>query len=309
MPVPGGGANGGGGGRGGSFGGGGGYGGGGGRGGGYYGGGFYRRPFGFGGGLLGGLLGIILLPIIAIFLSVILLIVNLYTTISVIAQGGQIVYDENTFQTYALEQYNKYVKAGDAHEDYLFVTFLTYEDNYEFNYLGLVGTNVKSKIIKMMGNNNTELGYAINSSMPQNYANSFDSGIVLAMDTLADYVAYALHGESPFNEESGEEHMTSKMINYSPLNMDEKSVNSALNRFTDKTGIPVVVLVDTAENVFGKTMPVANIVISVITLAVIVGCVLYIVLKIKRKRTMERDLSSGRIRVNTTSSNRWNDDF
>ena len=208
-----------------------------------------------------------------------------------------------------MEQYDKYIeKIGNpAYEDYLFITFLTYEDNYEYNYLGLVGRNVKSNIMRMMGNNNTELGYAIKSSVPQNYKNSLDASIVMAMDTLSQYVTYVNGDASPYNEESGGEHMSSKMINYSPLNMDEKSVNSALGRFTEETGLPVIVLVDTAENVFGKTMPVANIIVSIITLAVIVGCVWFIIAKIRRKNQIERDMSSGRIRVNSTSNYRNND--
>ena len=297
MPVPGGGANGGGGGRGGSFGG----------GGGYYGGGYYRRPF-FG-GFFGGLLGIILFPIIAIFLCVILLIANLYTTISVIAQGGEIVYDEAVFQKHALEQYDKYIAPNDkAYEDYLFINFLTYEDNYEYNYMGLVGRNVKSKIIKMMGNNNTELGYAIGSSVSQNYENSLDVSLVMAMDTLAEEVLYVNGNSSPYNEESGGEHKSSMLVNHTALNMDEKSVNSGLERFTEQTGLPVIILVETAESVFGKTMPVANIIFSVISLIIIIGCVVFIVLKVKRKKQMESDLKGGRIKVNRTSNYR-NDDF
>ncbi len=313
MPGPGGGSRGGGfgggGSRGGGFGGGGSNGGGGRgyHGGGYYGGGFYRRPYGFGGGFFGGILGIILLPIIAIVLCLILLIVNLYTTISVVAQGGQIVYDETVFQDYAMAQWDKHFTDTKSYEDNVLLTFLTFEDYNQYYCIAFVGDNVKSSVNEMFGDEYTEFGRAVTSSIGENYKYSLDSNIAMVMDKMTEEVD-DLGLTSPFNEESGGTFVKSKMTNYTALPLTEKTVNDSLARFTDATGIPAVVVVDTAENVFGKTMPVTNIIISVITLAVIIGCTIFIILKVKRKKQMESELKSGRIRVNSTSNYR-NDDF
>lgn len=301
MPGPGGGSNGGGFGGGGS----GGFGGGGGHRGGYYGGGYYRRPYGFGGGFLGGILGIILLPIIAIFLSVILLAVNLYTTISVIAAGGEIVYDETKFQDYAMAQWDKHFTDTKSYEDNVLLSFLTFEDYNQYYCIAFVGDNVKSSINRMFGNERSEFGRAVTGSIGENYKYSLDSNIAMAVDEMTEHVV-DLDLKSPFNEESGGTPVKSKMTNYTALDLNEKTVNISLERFTEETGIPAVVVVDTAENVFGKTMPVSNIIVSVITLLVIVGAVTYIIIKVKRKKQMERDLRGG-FRVNTNSG--YGDNF
>ena len=306
MPGPGGGSRGGGFGGGGSRGGG--FGGGGHHGGGHhhhhhgYYGGFYRRPYGFfgGGGFFGGLLGIILLPIIAIFLCVILLIVNLYNTITVVAQGGEIVYDETVFQDYAMAQYDKHFTDAKSYEDNLLLTFLTFDDYNNYYCIAFIGDNVKSSINLMFGNEYTELGYAVKGSISSNYKYSLDSNIAIVMDKMSSEVA-SLNLSSPFYKESGGTPVKSKMTNYTTLALTEQTVNDALERFTEETGIPAVVVVDTAENVFGKTMPVDSIIVSVITVLIIIGCVWFIISKVKRKNNMSRDFQGG-FRVNSTSS-------
>lgn len=275
---------------------------------GYYG-GFYRRPYGFfgGGGFFGGLLGIILLPIIAIVLCVVLLIANLYTTFAVIAEGGEIVYDETVFQDYAMAQWDKHFTDSKTYEDNVLLTFLTFEDYNQYYCIAFVGDNVKSSINLMFGNEYTEFGQAVTGSISTNYKYSLDSNIAIVMDKMTEEIS-SLNLSSPFYKESGGTPATSKMTNYTALPLTEQTVNDSLERFTEETGIPAVVVVDTAENVFGKTMPVGNIIVAVITLLVIIGCAWFIISKIKHKNDINRDFQGGGIKVNSTSRYS-NDDF
>ena len=293
MAGPGGGSRGGGfgggGSRGGGFGGGGGHRGGGYRGG-YYG-GYYRRPF-FG-GFFGGILGIILLPIIAIVLCTVFLIINLVSTISIISEGGAIVYDETKFQDYTNAQYDKYFTDTETYGDNVLITFLTFEDYNEFNCIAWVGDNLNYQINEMFGDEYTEFGDAVVGSLGENYKYSLDSNLAMAMDKMTSYIT-RLDLESPFNEEHDmSKAKESKLVNYTGLPMTSETVDKSLERFTEKTGIPAVIVVETAENVFGRSMPVGNIIVAVITLGIIIFCVVYMIKKLRMKKRMKNDFKVG----------------
>lgn len=272
----------------------------GGRGGGYYGGGYYRRPFGFGGGLLGGILGIILLPFIIILLCVIFLIFNLISTISIIANGGQIVYDEEKFQDYANAQYYAHFSDAKTEEDGLMIIILNYEDNQSFSYVAWIGDNVDNRVNDLFASNG-EFGRAMESTVNvDNYKYSLSKDLAKVIYNMADKI------ESRGYDSFVKEHDMSgapmpELINNSALSLNEETIEGALFDFQVRTRIPVAVLVEEGEAVFGKTMPVGNIIFAVITLIIIGVCVYYIVSKIRRKNRISNDLGSGpRIRVNST---------
>ena len=295
MPGPGGGS------RGGGFGGGGSRGGG--FGGGFGGGGFgghhhhhhrpprrpffgFFRPYGYyGGGYYGGgFFGLLILPIVVILLCGFLLVSSLISTFDVISKGGEIVYDEETFQDYAMAQYDKHFTDSRTYEDNVLAVFLTYEDNNQYYCIAFVGDNIKTSINDTFGNEYTDFGSAVKNSIGKNYKYSLDSNIAMVFDRMTDKIGY-LGLDSSFKVEhdmSGA--AESKLVNYTSLPMTEDTVNTSLSNFTESTGIPAVVVVETAENVFGKTIPTGNIIIAVITGIVIIVCIVMIVKRIRGKR-------------------------
>lgn len=297
MPGPGGGSRGGGFGGGGSFGGGGrGFGGGG-----FHGGfhgrpprrpffGFYHRPYGYyGGGFFGGLLGILMLPIIVIVITLILGSFYVYSTITTIANGGEIVYNEETFQDYAMGEYSKHFTDTQTYEDNVLVVVLTSEDNSQYYCIAIVGDNIKSSVNEMFGNETTLFGRAITSSIAENYKYSLDSNLAMAMDKMEYNVSY-LNLDTPFISKNDMSNKSeSKLVNYTDLTMTEKTVNDSLNSFTEKTGIPAVIVVETAENVFGKTMPFGSIVFIIALIALVIFCIVYIVKRVREKKQYDKD--------------------
>ncbi len=281
---------------GGSFGGG----GGGGFGGGYYGGGYYRRPFGFGGGLLGGILGIILLPAILILLCAIILIVNLVSTISIIANGGQVVYDEEQFQDYANARYYAHFSDSKTEEDGLMFIILNYEDDQTVDYVAWIGDNVNNRINDLFASNG-DFGRALESYVNiDNYKYSLSKDLAKVIDYMAERVEM-LGVDTPFIKDHDMSNAPAPdFINNSGLKMNTETVEDALVRFTEQTGIPTAMVVDEAEDVFGKTMPVGGIIFSVITLLIIVFCVVYIVKKVRHRNMMNKDFGGPRLRVNST---------
>ena len=63
-------------------------------------------------------------------------------------------------------------------------------------------------------------------------------------------VTYSVHGSS-FNFERDRSNLADpKFVNLTAMDLTPEVVNSALEEFTDKTGIPLVIVVDSYEKVF-----------------------------------------------------------
>ena len=297
MPGPGGGSSGGGFG-GGSFGGGGGNHGG--FGGGHFGGGFghrpYRRggffsPFGgyyrpyYGGGCLSGLLGMIAAPIFLLIFAGLFIYSSIGSLTAEIANGGKIQYNEAQFQKYADEQYQKEFGTSTAYEDNLLIVFLTNEEANGYYTIAWIGDNIQTPIINMFGNQNTEFGKAVSANVNQSYfAYSIDSNLAAVMDTMTEKITN-LGLESSFKTESDQSKMTqSHMTNYSALSVSANTVNPSLENFTEKTGIPAVIVIDNVENVFEKGFSTGTIITLIIMVALVIFAIWWIIRAVKTRR-------------------------
>ncbi len=296
MPGPGGGARGGGGSRGGGF-------GGGPRGGGGFGGphgggfggphhhrrGFYRRGFYGGGGCLGSLMGMILMPVILILLSVVLLFSSVGNAFSVISQGGVITYNEETFQDYADAQYAAEFGNSTAYEDNILIVFLTDEEYYDYYYIAWVGDHISTDINRMFGNNQTALGRSISASVnTSSYKYSLDSNLAQVVEQMKNSIADK--GIDSFSCSENHTQVESHLTNKTDMDLTEATVNSALQSFTDETGIPMVVVVEDMEDVFGRSIPARTIITAIIAVALIILAICMIVKGVrKRKQGGDRD--------------------
>ena len=267
---------------------------------GFYGGGFYRRPYGFGGGLLGGILGIILLPAILILFASLFLIINLVNTIGIIADGGQIVYNEEVFQDYAYATYNQHFTDVATYEDGLLIVVLNYEDKQSVSYMAFIGDNVNNRINNAFSSRGDFGRYVESSVNSDNYKYSLSKDLAKVMDYMTERIVNMGLDSSFIDKHDMSGAPEAKFVNKSNIIMSPQTIEGSLARFTDATDIPVYLVVDEGENVFGRTMPVGNIIIAVITLIVIIACIVYIVKKLKHKNDVKRDLGNERIRVNST---------
>lgn len=280
MPGPGGGSSGGGFG-GGSFGGGGrGFSGGGGFGGGSFGGG--PRPGGFGGGphhhgpffhgprfgwgwgprvRIGGggcVTAVFILIFVAFFaLSVFIPeegIVIGGESVSAVPEGS-VMYDEGVMQDYANDNYKKRFGDYDNYENNILLVFLTNEACDGYYTIAWVGDNIRPEINEMFGEY-TEYGQALNNHINQSYyAYSLDTDLTAVVKEMTDSIT-SLGLDSSFNTDVAEYEMpASELVNNTSLEMNTDLVDSTLADFTEKTGIPCVIAVDSAESVFGTAPP------------------------------------------------------
>lgn len=231
-------------------------------------GGFYRRPFWGrryygGGGCLGTLAGMVITLIVIALLVVVFAVSSIRNVVS----GGQVVYNESTMQDYANEQY---VKAFGQSEDALCVIFLTGDEAEGYYSIAWIGDNINTKINDMFGNEYTAFGKAVNQYIGSTYhAYSLDKSLASVMDSMTEQIE-SLELDSSFNRTPDAGFEKSHLVNYTELSMTESTVNYSLENFTDKTGIPAIIVVDDMENVFGKTMAMSDMLIVVICIAIAV---------------------------------------
>lgn len=240
---------------------------------------FWGRPFGYyGGGCLGGLLGLIFLPIIILIMALIFIALLLSSVIGTVSAGGKIVYNETKFQDYANQQYYQEFNS----EDGLMLVFLTGEEYDGYYCVAWAGENIVREINLMMGNEYTEFGQIVQRNINStNYKYSLSSNLANMTEELSD--AIQRKGLStPFKQPQSE---ADKAIlrNYTELGINTETVELALADFNSKTDIPIVIVVDTAEKVFGKTIPVTDIIILVLMIGV-AGFSIYLLVKRIRQR-------------------------
>lgn len=242
----------------------------------------WHRPYYFGyGGFPGGWFSLLFMPILIIALSILLIIPLVISTIASVAAGGNVVYDAAVMEEYA---YERYVSAFDGSEDGIMIVFLTNEDNTAYSYIGWVGDNIASSINMKFGNQYTALGQAMNQSINYSYhANSLTSNLSMVIEIMTEEVT-ALRLDSSFRGPTTATNAESKLYNYTELSITDSIVNSTLAEFTAATEIPIAITVDTEEAVFGRTIPVAGIVLIII-LAAVGGYMIYIIIRnVRAKR-------------------------
>lgn len=221
----------------------------------------------------GGCLGVLLLPIIFIMFGVTFLF-NMVTSVlnpvkqwidyenpiyfedeeyyeDVIYPDG-VYYDEVTFQDYANSRYEELFGASSAYEDNLLIVFLTNKSADGYYTIAWIGDNIHNEINYMFGDEYTEFGQAMLDSINDTYyAYSLDSNLASVMEIMTDKIV-ELNLDSSFKSESyNDNSVESHVVNDTDFDVTEETVNIALQKFTEATGIPAVIVIDSMESVFG----------------------------------------------------------
>lgn len=258
-------------------------------------GGWHRRRYGYGyyggGGCLGGIAAAIFAPIIILIISIAVLFTMMGSVFSTVAKGGVVTYSEAEFQDYAQQQYDQ--AFGDVpsseYEEKLLLIFLTTEEMEEYYCIAWVGNEIRTEINYLFGNEQTAFGRIVQGSINPYYAYSLGSNLTVIMDRMRMEVE-ALGLESSFRGDAAPVLPSdSKLINYTSISISDATVNDALADFTEATGIETVIVVESAEAVFGKGIPEGDLVILVIVLIIAVLAIVAIVRMVRdRKKQKEK---------------------
>lgn len=248
----------------------------------------YRRPYRYGygaSGCLGGLLGIVMLPVILLLIVSVMLFGIIGSAVSNVANGGIISYDEQVFQQYADKRYAEEFSSYSGYENNILIVFLTNEEADGYYAIAWVGDNIRGEINEMFGDETTAFGYVMNGSInAEYYTYSLDSNLATVMEKMSTRIK-ALGLSSSFRSPvASDENFKSHLTNYSDVPMTKETVDSACQTFTEETQIPVVIVVDTMENVFGKTLPLSSIITVLMLLGVAVVAIVLIVKGVKNNK-------------------------
>ena len=279
--------------------------------------GYYHRPrffgFGFGpryygyggGGCLGGLLGALMAPFILLLVVCVMMFGIVGSALANAANGGIISYDERTFQDYANNEYYKAFGNSGVNEDNILIVVLTNEETDGYYCIAWVGDNIQDKINLMFGDDTTPFGQSMIASVGNPYAYSLDSNLAMVMGTMTEEVQ-SLGLSSSFKKEySHEKSPESHLVNYTDLKLTEETVDDALASFTEATGIPTVIVVEDMEAVFGKTLPLGDIIILVILTALAVVAIVAIVRTVKERNKFKQGNPEDDDRRDNRNNDRW----
>lgn len=276
--------------------------------------GYYHRPrfFGFGpryyyggGGCLGGFLGALMAPIILLLVVGVMMFGVIGTALSNAASGGIISYNEATFQEYADREYYKAFGNSGATEDNILIVVLTNEEADGYYSIAWVGDNIHDNINRMFGDETTAFGQSMIASINNYYAYSLDSNLAMVMGTMEEKVDN-LGLKSSFKKEySHAKSPESHLVNYTELKLTEETVNDALVSFTETTGIPVAIVVEDMEAVFGKSLPMGDIMILIILAVLAVVAIVAIVRTVKSRSKFKQGNPEDDDKRDDKDNNRW----
>ena len=159
----------------------------------------------------------------------------------------EIIYDEREFQTYANTRYSEAFADTDDYESNILIVFTTYEGYDGYECIAWVGDNLDVDVRDMFGNKYTEFGRTMLDRVPDSlYEFSLSSNLHDVIDHMANKVSAITGTPSGVVDTS-----FSKLYNYSELSLNEKTVNTALVEFTEKTGVNISIVVDEGADIFG----------------------------------------------------------
>lgn len=177
---------------------------------------------------------------------------------------GEGDYSESLFQSYTNDKYQEIYGETTCYEDNILVVFLTTDANDGYYTIAWVGDNINYQITDMFGNEQTELGDAMSTSISDYHGYSLGSNLAQVVDKMTDNVTQ-LDLDSPYKSEGDRSSVAdSKVYNYSNCEFTEDTVNASLKNFTDKTGVTFCIVVDNESAVFGgntapeQNLPVTN---------------------------------------------------
>lgn len=202
----------------------------------------------------------------SIFLTVIIIGMFILTgAIWLFAEPGQITinghtvyigeesfgYDEGTMQDYANAEYKKAFGDYEGYEDNILLVFLANKEADGYYTIAWVGDNIKPEINEMFGEY-TEYGEAMNQYINTNYYGyTLDNNLADVVRAMEKSIADADLGSSFNGKVVDVKEKKSEIKNYTQFDISNDVVNEALDDFTEATGIPLVIVIDMAEKVFG----------------------------------------------------------
>lgn len=245
-------------------------------------GGFYFGPSYYGGGgCLGGMLGIIMIPIILVFMLGTVFFGTISQSFINVINGGSVEYDEAVIQEYGAQKYKEAFNESDNYEENILIVFLTNEECDGYYVYACVGDDLAKSTRDLFGDENTVFGRTVLTNVNEEYyANSLSVNLSDVMTSMASRInAVTDEEERP----TGTAPIV-RLFNDSSVTLSDETVEKGLKKFTDETGIGSAIAVANMEDVFGKQIRFNDILVLGFTVIIIVAIVLIVVKKYKESK-------------------------
>ena len=245
-------------------------------------GGFFWGPSYYGGGgCFSGILGIIMIPIILLFMLGTLFFGTVSQAFTNVINGGSVEYDEAVIQEYGAQKYDEAFSDSENYEENILIVFLTNEECDGYYVYACVGNDLAKSTRDLFGDENTVFGRTVLTNINEEYyANSLSVNLSDVMTSMASRVNTATEADE---RPTGSAPVT-RVFNDSSVTLNNETVEKGLKKFTDETGIGSAVAVANMEDVFGKQIRINDILVLLFTVAIVVAIVLIVIKKYKESK-------------------------
>ncbi len=252
-------------------------------------GGFWpRRCYYGGGGFFHGFFAMLILPIIILLLFMAILLGSFIGALNNILAGGTSEYDEVGMQEYANDRYYEFFdSSSEGFEENILITFIVTSETDGYYTIAFVGNDLRRGVRELYGDEYTEFGHAITTSIADQYKFSLPQNLADAVDKMiAPTVRAGGADDTPSDAES-------RFVNRSELAIAEVTVERALDKFASETGIPIVLVVEDEADAFPKTIKGRDIFLVVIMVILSVALILLIIRCFRAKKIDDNNIPGG----------------
>lgn len=267
------------------------------------------------------LFSVIATPVIIITLATVLLVTNLVSLIGVLVRGGEVVYEEEALNAYiggVYDEYYKEIGGSSKNKDSGVVLIFFYnEDTNTIEYAVKSGSNVQAEATKVFGTENA-FGKYLKEKLKmdeENFPEKFDETMAGAIKAMIAEVK-DLELNNPYISKCDKDMLPSlvviqdKGLEENEEQLPEKifapmpETQKALDQFKKEAGFSVVITLDTSENAIGRNIPLTDIFMVVLLVAVMALCTVNLIKKVRDYKRIKADFGDedpSRIRVNARS--------
>lgn len=155
--------------------------------------------------------------------------------------------EEPLIDLYTETQYNEKFSSSSNYEDYALIVFLIDdEEYYDYYYCTWIGDHVSGKTANLLGVGDSALDDVFESNIEYDYSNSIGTDLA---DAFAQLSSKALDDNGLTCTEAVDSNISSYVDNHTKLYIDQDKINVALKEFEAKTGVKLVLVVNTIAEV------------------------------------------------------------
>lgn len=235
-----------------------------------------------------GLFSILSTPILVIVIALGIFAYNLVGTISAISNGGNIVVTQEAYDQHIANIEKAAISEGQDKNGTIILTFF-----YD------VDTNTVTPDMKAGSNIMNEVTDLLSKSEAYDSVKTYESTFVSNLIAVLNKMATDIQGLE-LNSNFIKKYDPAKLPEATLVQLEGKShvddsagtLDAAIKSFSEKTGIALIVSVDSSADVFGRSAPWKDILIEVALLAFAVYMIFNIVKKVRAYKQIQEDLGS-----------------